>query len=156
MLINEKAILKTTNNNKNFPLDKVAKIAKTTNMAKKYKIKGSTSLRVEEMETVTATQLKNSTADVLERVRMHDAVAITRHEKPSAVLLSWEQYTQLKGGEPEWLGELYEEYHAVLEEMQSPEQKAAAERLFQATPEELGAAAVRGAMRKNRKGYNKR
>ncbi len=120
-------------------------------MAKKYKTKSSTLLRVEEMETVTATQLKNSTADVLERVRTHDAVAITRHEKPSAVLLSWEQYTQLKGGEPEWLGELYEEYHAVLEEMQSPEQKAAAERAFNATPEELGEAAVAAAKRSYRK-----
>jgi prevent-host-death family protein len=125
-------------------------------MSKKYKTKSDSPLRVEEMETVTATQLKNSTADVLERVRTHNAVAITRHEKPSAVLLSWEQYSQLKGGEPEWLGELYDEYYAVLEEMQSPEQKAAAERLFQATPEELGAAAVRGAMRKNGSGYNKR
>lgn len=132
------------------------KVAKIDNMAKKYEIKNTSPLRVEEMETVTATQLKNSTADVLERVRTHDAVAITRHDKPSAVLLSWEKYTQLKGGEPEWLGELSEEYHAVLEEMQSPEQKAGAERLFQATPEELGAAAVRAAMRKKGKGYNKR
>jgi antitoxin Phd len=120
-------------------------------MSKKYKTRSSAPLRVEEMETVTATQLKNSTADVLERVRTHDAVAITRHEKPSAVLLSWEQYTKLKGGEPEWLGELYEEYHAVLEEMQSPEQKAAAERAFNATPEELGEAAVAAAKRSYRK-----
>lgn len=130
-------------------------MAKIANVAKKYKLISSSPLRVEEMETVTATQLKNSTADVLERVRTHDAVAITRHEKPHAVLLSWEHYTQLKGGEPEWLGELYEEYRGVLEEMQSPEQRAAAERLFQATPEELGAAAVRAAMRKNKNGYNK-
>jgi hypothetical protein len=35
----------------------------------------------------------------------------------------------------------------MLDDMQSPEQKAAAERLFEATPEELGEAAVRGAQR---------
>jgi hypothetical protein len=34
--------------------------------------------------------------------------------------------------------------------MQSPEQKEAAKKLFEATPEELGAAAVRAAQRKAR------
>lgn len=127
--------------------DRIVKIVKIAIMAKKYKRKIVAPLRVEEMETVTATQLKNSTADVLDRVRTHNAIAITRHEKPDAVLLSWEQYSQLKDGEPDWLGELYDEYFAVLERMQSPEQKAAAERAFNATPEELGKAAVAEAKR---------
>ena len=120
-------------------------------MAKKYTTKHSAPSRVEEMETVTATALKNATADVLERVRTVDALAITRHDKPQAVLLSWEHYTRLKGEEPDWLEALHEEYLGVLEEMQSPEQKAAAERAFNATPEELGKAAVAAAKR----GYNK-
>lgn len=115
-------------------------------MDKKYTIKDSDALRVEEMATVTATELKNTTADVLERLRSLGSVAITRHDKPRAVLLSMEQYAQLKGGGgSDWLGELQEEYRGVLEAMQKPEQKAAAERAFTATPEELGKAAVAAA-----------
>jgi len=49
--------------------------------------------------------------------------------------------------QPDWLADLTQQYHAMLDEMQSPEQKAAALRLFNATPEELGEAAVRGAQR---------
>jgi len=45
----------------------------------------------------------------------------------------------------DWLAKLHEEYLGVLERMQEPEQKAAAERAFNATPEELGQAAVRAA-----------
>lgn len=89
--------------------------------------------------------LKNSTADVLDRVAAGAAVAITRHDKPRAILVSIEHYERMAGSESNLLNELQEEYRGVLEKMQSPEQKATAKRLFQATPEELGAAAVRAA-----------
>lgn len=110
-------------------------------------------MRVEELPPVTATSLKNRTADVLDQVADLGAVAITRHDKPRAVLLSLEQYRQLKGDDDEdWLAELHEEYLGVLERMQEPEQKAAAERLFEATPEELGDAALRAAQRRKGEG----
>lgn len=103
-------------------------------------------MRVEELPPVTATSLKNRTADVLDQVTDLGAVAITRHDKPRAVLLSLEQYRQLKGeDDDDWLAKLHEEYLGVLDRMQEPEQKAAAERAFNATPEELGQAAVRAA-----------
>ncbi len=97
---------------------------------------------------MTATELKNFTADVLERVTSRQAVAITRHDKPRAILLSIEQYEELTGGEGNLLAELKEQYRGMLDEMQSPEQKAGALRVFEATPEELGAAALRGAQRR--------
>ena len=108
----------------------------------------STSLpapRVSEMATVSATDLKNATADVFDQVASRQAIAITRHDRPRAVLLSVEQYEALTGQRPEWLEKLYAEYQVMFQKMQEPEQRAAAERLFQATPEELAEAAVQGA-----------
>lgn len=117
-------------------------------MAKKYNTPSDRSLRVEEMPSVTATELKNKTADVFDLVAAKRAVAIRRHDKVRAVLLSMEEYAALKGGDdPLFLEELKAEYSWMLDDMQSPEQRAAAERAFNATPEELGEAAVRGAQK---------
>ena len=121
-------------------------------MAKKYQKSSSIPQSVRELPAISATALKNTTADVLDRVNREGALAITRHDKPQAILLSYEEYLAHTGqGDDSWLGELREECQTMLEEMQSPEQKAAAEKLFSATPEELGAAAVRGAQRKSNK-----
>jgi prevent-host-death family protein len=98
--------------------------------------------RVQELPTITATELKNATADVFEQVAAKQAVAITRHEKPRAVLLSVEQYEALTGQRPDWLEQLHEEYRGMLDRMQGPEQRAIADKLFQATPQELGEAAL--------------
>jgi len=101
--------------------------------------------RVQELPTVTATQLKQSTADVLDQVSAGKPVAITRHDKARVVLISVEQYNELISDQSHLLSDLKTEYRTMLDEMQSPEQKEAALRAFNATPEELGAAAVRGA-----------
>lgn len=106
------------------------------------------SARVRELPMVTATELKNSTADVIDQVAARRAIAITRHDKPRAVLISIEEYEALTGQDPEWLEDLKRKYQGLLDSMQGPEQQAAAERLFQATPEELGAAAVLAARKK--------
>lgn len=107
-------------------------------------------MKVEELPPVTATALKNSAADVLDQVVAHGAITITRHDKPRAVMLSIEEYERLTAGEEgDWLAEMHKEYQGMLEKMQEPAQKEAAKRLFAATPEELGEAAVRGAQRKN-------
>jgi prevent-host-death family protein len=117
-------------------------------MTKKYNLPSDRSLRVEEMPSVTATELKNKTADVFDLVAAKRAVAIKRHDKPRAVLLSMEEYAALTGGgEPVLLEELKARYRHILDDMQTPEHKAAVKRLFEATPEELGEAAVRGAQR---------
>ena len=109
-------------------------------------------LRLAEMPTISATELKNATADVFEKVAAHRAVAITRHDKPRAVLLSVAQYEALTGQEnPDWLEKLHEEYRGLLDRMQGLEQRAAAGKLFKATPEELGEAALWAAQQKARK-----
>lgn len=112
-----------------------------------YSSFSSISPRLQELPTVTATELKHSTADVLDQVSAGKAVAITRHDKPRAVLISIEHYKELTGSQSDWLADLHTEYRGMLDEMQTPEQKAGALRAFNATPEELGKAAVAAAMR---------
>jgi prevent-host-death family protein len=114
-------------------------------MSTKYPSAHTTAPRVQELPTITATELKNATADVFEQVAAKQAVAITRHEKPRAVLLSVEQYEALTGQRPDWLEQLHEEYRGMLDRMQGPQQRAIADKLFQATPQELGEAALRAA-----------
>ncbi len=119
-------------------------------MSTSYNAPSPPAPKVAEMPTISATELKNATADVFEQVAARRAVAITRHEKPRAVLLSVEQYEALTGQQnPDWLEKLHEEYRGLLDRMQGPEQRAAAERAFNATPEELGEAAVWAAQQKN-------
>lgn len=120
-------------------------------MSASYRNPSNPSPRVAEMPTVSATELKNATADVFEQVAARRAVAITRHDKPRAVLLSVEQYEELTGQQnPDWLEKLHEEYRGLLERMQGPKQRAAAERAFNATPEELGEAALWAAQKRAR------
>ena len=118
-------------------------------MSTSYQSTSNPSPRVAEMPTISATELKNATADVFEQVAARRAVAITRHEKPRAVLLSVEEYEALTVQQnPDWLEKLHEEYRGMLDRMQGPEKRAAAEKLFKATPEELGEAALWAAQQK--------
>ncbi len=128
-------------------IDIIFKIAIMWIMGAKYTTSPHASLKVNELPAVTATALKNSTSDVLDQVSAEGAVAITKHNKPRAILISVAQYEGMRGTESNLLNELQAEYRGMLEKMQEPEQKAAAKRLFEATPEELGAAAVRAAQR---------
>ena len=118
-------------------------------MSTSYNTPSTPAPRIAEMPAISATELKNATADVFEQVAARRAVAITRHDKPRAVLLSVEQYEALTGQQnPDWLEKLHEEYRGMLDRMQEPKQRAAAEKLFKATPEELGEAAVWAAQQK--------
>jgi len=116
-------------------------------MSASFRSSTHASARVRGLPVVTATELKNSTADIIEQVATKRAVAITRHDKPRAVLLSIEEYEALTGQDTDWLEGLKGKYRAMLDRMQEPEQRAAADRLFQATPEQLGQAAVWAAQR---------
>ena len=118
-------------------------------MTASYTNPSSPAPRIAEMPAISATELKNATADDFEQVAARRAVAITRHDKPGAVLLSVEQYEAMTGQQnPVWLEKLHEEYRGLLDCMQRPEQRTAAERAFNATPEELGEAALWAAQQK--------
>lgn len=127
------------------------KIAKINFMSKTYSFDSSPSPRVEELPAVPATELKKSTADVLNEVGAGKVFAITRHDKPRAVILSAEKYDALVASESGWFQNLFKQYEHMLDDMQSPEQKVAARRLFEATPEELGEAALQATRKRKSK-----
>ncbi len=104
------------------------------------------------MESISSTEVKNAFGRAMMKVTGGAVVGITRHDEVSAVLLSAETYRTLLGALSERrtdpLAELRERFDRRFAEMQSPQAKAAAQALFSATPEALGAAAVKGAGRR--------
>jgi len=101
-----------------------------------------------EIPEVPATQAKNSFGEILDRVAASGAVAITRHDVPKAVLLSYEEFESLSSARSETLHALSAKFEGLLERMQTPAARKGVEAAFNATPAELGRAAVKAARRR--------
>jgi prevent-host-death family protein len=95
--------------------------------------------------SVTASEAKNSFGQMLDRVAREGPLAITRHEKPLAVLVPIDEYRALVGAQTVSLDSLSAEFDALLARMQQPGQVTAMQRAFASTPRELGRAAVKEA-----------
>ena len=93
----------------------------------------------------TATEAKNEFGQLLERAIQGEAVVITRHDAPKAVLISMDEYTALKRTPELNLDALSAEYDAMYERMQTKKAAAAMDAGFHATPEQMGKAAVAAA-----------
>jgi len=98
-------------------------------------------------KTVTATEAKNQFGPLLESAIQGDAVVITKHNTPKAILLSVDAYESLVRASRPDLGALREELDALVAHMQTPESIRAMDAAFNASPEELGRAAVAYAKR---------
>jgi len=98
-----------------------------------------------EVESIAATRLKNEPGAIIEKVLTGGAVAITRHDAPKAVLISYEDFRELARAREPSLGALASQFDALLESMQAPGARKALASAFEASPEGLGAAAVREA-----------
>jgi prevent-host-death family protein len=98
-----------------------------------------------EVEAVAATRLKNEPGAIIEKVLTGGAVAITRHDAPKAVLISYEDFRSLAQAREPDLGALASQFDALLEAMQSPGSRKAVTGAFESLPQALGAAAVRAA-----------
>lgn len=101
-----------------------------------------------EIPEVAASQAKNSFGELLDRVAAAGAVAITRHDTPKAVLLSFEEFKSLSNARSESLDALSAKFEGLLERLQTPAAREGLEAAFHATPEELGRAAVEAARRR--------
>ncbi len=101
-----------------------------------------------ELPEVAATQAKNGFGEILDRVAVSGAVAITRHQVPKAVLLSFEEFESLSSARSETLEALSSKFEGLLERMQTPAAKKGMEVAFNATPEVLGEAAVQATRRR--------
>ncbi|ORV99792.1 type II toxin-antitoxin system prevent-host-death family antitoxin [Mycobacterium kyorinense] len=94
---------------------------------------------------VAATRLKNEFGTVFEQAAVDGAVVITKHDVPKAVLLSYAEFEALTASATPALDDLTERFDKLLATMQTPKAKAGVAAAFDATPEELGAAAVKAA-----------
>ena len=97
---------------------------------------------------VPASKAKSAFGEVLERVAATGGVAITRHNVPKAVVISWEEFQSLSRARSESLESLADQFEGLLASMQTPPAEAAWTKLVNASPEELGQAAVEAARRR--------
>ncbi len=98
-----------------------------------------------DVPTVAATQFKNEFGAIFERAALGGAIAITKHNTPKAVLLSYAEFEALTKSSSPVLDELTDEFDALLDRMQTRGAKAATAAAFHASPDELGRAAVEAA-----------
>lgn len=100
-----------------------------------------------DIPTVAATRLKNEFGTILERAA-RGAVAITRHDAPKAVLVSYEDFEALVKGQNQNLKELGAEFDSLLARMQTPKARKGMHAAFEAAPAQLGRAAVKAARKR--------
>lgn len=98
-----------------------------------------------DVPTVAATRFKNEFGAIFEQAALGGAVAITKHNTPKAVLLSYAEFEALTRASSPGLDELTEEFDGLLARMQTPRAKSGMAAAFDASPEELGRAAVKAA-----------
>jgi antitoxin Phd len=104
-----------------------------------------------DVPTVAATRFKNEFGSIFEQAAVGGAVAITKHNTPRAVLLSYAEFEALTRSAAPALDELTAQFDDLLERMQTPKSKAAMASAFDATPDQLGRAAVKAARPKRRR-----
>jgi len=85
---------------------------------------------------------------MLETVMRGGAVVITKHDAPKAVLISVEEFETLPRSREVKLDTLTHYFDDLYDRMQRPGARAAMQAAFQATPAQLGRAAVVGARRR--------
>src|SRR5437016_3494183 len=89
-----------------------------------------------------STNVKNEFGRVLEKVIQGGMVVITKHDEPKAVLISVRECTALTNANRMKLDTLSGEFNALLARMQTPAAISAMKAAFDASPKQLGKAAV--------------
>ena len=103
-----------------------------------------------ETSSFTATAAKNEFGRVMETAMQGGIVVITKHGAPKAVLIGLDEFTDLVGARKSRLDTLRGEFDALLARMQTPEARSGMKAAFDATPVELGKAAVSAAHKHKR------
>ena len=96
----------------------------------------------------TATQAKNEFGTLLDQAGHGATVVITKHDSPRAVLISMEQFNALRRAPEVKLNTLSAEFDLLLERMQTRKARSAMKAAFEASPAQLGKAAVAAARRR--------
>jgi prevent-host-death family protein len=100
-------------------------------------------------DQVPISEAKNRLAQLVDRVRDHERVVITRNDRPAAVLLSFEDYTEMAKAIPDPLAALEKRFEGLLSEIGRSAATGSAA-LSRATPEELGNAAHAAARKRGK------
>jgi antitoxin Phd len=95
--------------------------------------------------TVTASEAKSEFGRVLEMAIQGEAVVITKHDAPKAVLISVENFNALSRAAETKLDTLSDEFDALLARMQTAEARRGMKTAFAASGKRLGKAAVAAA-----------
>lgn len=95
--------------------------------------------------TVAATRVKNEFGAILDKATHGGAVAVTRHNTPRAVLVSYQEFESLVQLRSRNLDNLGAEFDDLLDRMQSPKAKKAIDAAFNASSAKLGRSAVKAA-----------
>lgn len=103
--------------------------------------------RVEAL-SVTATDAKKEFGRVLEAVLQGGVVVITKHDAPKAVLMSVDEFDALSRAGEATLDALTGRFDALLARMQTPKARAGMKAAFDASPKQLGKAALAVARRR--------
>ncbi len=90
----------------------------------------------------SATEAKNSFGKVLDTASSQGMVAITKRDRATAVVLSLDAYQALVNAQARPLDTLSHEFDALLQRMQSSSARQGMMDAFDASPDELGAAAL--------------
>jgi prevent-host-death family protein len=101
-----------------------------------------------DVPAVAATKMKNAFGAVLEQALRGGAVAITRHDMPKAVLISYDEFQSLVKARSHSLSDLTAEYNVLLARMQTPKARKGMKAAFEASPAELARAAVKAARKR--------
>ncbi len=101
-----------------------------------------------DVPAVAATRLKNEFGAVLDQAVRGGAVAITRHDTPRAVLVSYDEFQALIRERSPSLHDLTAEYDVLLPRLQTPAARKSMAEAFNATPAALGRAAVKAARKR--------
>ena len=98
-----------------------------------------------DLTEVPATRFKNELAAMFEQAALGRPVAITKHDAPKAVLISYDEFRALAAARSPSLGTLEAEFDALLAGMQRPASRKAMAAAFDAPPTAIGRAAVKAA-----------
>lgn len=101
-----------------------------------------------DVPSVAATRVKNEFGAILDKATHGGAVAITRHDTPKAVLISYDEFQSLVSARSRTLDDLGTEFDALLAGMQTPGARKGMKAAFNASPAELGRAAVKSARKR--------
>jgi prevent-host-death family protein len=96
----------------------------------------------------TATEAKNEFGRLLDRAMQGSVVVITKHDAPKVVLISVEKFSALQRAPQLRLDALSAEFDDLLARMQTPAARGSMERAFNASPKQLGKAAVLAARKR--------